>query len=78
MVQIGNSIGVVIPALVRKRLGWQKGSKVYIDVAADGKSVIMSKAGEAGRTSSVTPDFLSRLERVNKRYGAALAQLAKL
>jgi hypothetical protein len=56
----------------------KKGSKVILELAGDGKTLIINKLGRGRKTSSVTPEFIRVLERVNKRYGAALVKLAKL
>ena len=74
----GNSNVVTIPKSISDEVGIKKGSKVIIELAADGKTIVLSKAGARKNTLSITPEFLRTLERVNKRYGPALAKLAKL
>ena len=74
----GNSEVIAIPKEIRKQMNLKKGSKVVLEVAADGKTLIVSKAGRGKKVSSVTHEFIKTLERVNKRYGPALAKLAKL
>ncbi len=74
----GNSNVVAIPRPISKELGLKKGSKVVIELAADRRSVLLRKVGSKAVASSITPEFLEVLERVNKRYGPALRKLAKL
>ena len=74
----GNSEVIAIPSEIRKQMNLKKGSKVVLELGADGKTLIISKAGRGKKVSSVTPEFIKTLERVNKRYGPALAKLAKL
>jgi antitoxin component of MazEF toxin-antitoxin module len=74
----GNSNVVAIPKFMSEELGLAKGSKVQLELAVDRKTLLISKAGSARRSLSVTPDFIKILEGVNKRYGSALAELARL
>lgn len=76
IVQIGNSQGVILPLQIRKQLGLRKGAKVVVELNADKQSIVISKAGRVQGVTSVSPDFFKALERVNKRYGSALAELA--
>lgn len=77
VIQIGNSIGVLIPSELKEKLGFKKGTKVRLEIATDQKSLVISKAGIGTRPSSLTPEFLRVVERVNKRYKSALQELAK-
>lgn len=77
MIQIGNSVGVVIPSDIGGRLGLKKGSKVVVDVGVDGSTIIVEKAGQDRQSSNITPKFLRTLDSVNKRYARALRKLAK-
>ena len=74
--QIGNSVGVIIPADIRKKAKLTKGSKINFEVSSDGK-VVISKKGVEYKTSSITPEFLDIVKRVNKRYSKAFKELAK-
>jgi AbrB family looped-hinge helix DNA binding protein len=78
VIQVGNSQAVVIPNEIRTKVGLKKGSKIDVELAADGKTVLLSKAGTKKTSSSITPEFIKILEGVNKRYGPALRKLAKL
>ncbi len=75
MMQVGNSIGVVIPAEIRKRAKLSKGSKINFEVAPDGR-VILSRVGAKYNKSSITPEFLEIVKRVNQRYAKAFKELA--
>jgi len=78
-VQIGNSVGVIIPADYRKKKNIKKGTKLDHDYTADGKLVLdtVSGAKKTGKLASVTPEFKEWLDSVNKEYGAALEELAR-
>lgn len=71
--KIGNSWGTVIPTQFWEALGVKPGSRLVFQ-AADGKLVI---SGEGTNVSSITPEFVEMVEDVHKRYGPALAKLAK-
>ena len=75
MMQIGNSVGVIIPSEVRKKAKLSKGNKVEFEVESDGK-IIVSKSGSQAKKSSITPEFLDIVNRVNKKYAKAFRQLA--
>lgn len=77
IIQIGNSEGVAIPKEIRKKVGLKKGVKVDVELTHDNR-VVISKAGSKKPTTSITPEFIETLKRVNKRYGLALKKLAKL
>lgn len=68
----GNSEVVVLP----KSLGFKTGDKVVVDRGLVAGTAYVSRANENLDASSITPNFLSVLEGVNKRYRKALAELA--
>lgn len=75
IIQIGNSIGVIIPqALAKNNLN--PGDTVMIERDEASGAVIISKDTQA-RLSSITPHFLSVVERINKQYTAALKEIAQ-
>ena len=57
-------------------MGFNPGVKIFLHPSPDYRSLILSKDSPP-RKSSVTPEFLQVLERVNKRYGPVFAKLAK-
>ena len=73
----GNSDVVAIPSEVKKKAGIKTGSDVIVDVASDGRTILISKVGNKKKVSSITPEFLEWLEAFNKEYGPALQELAK-
>ena len=75
-IKIGNSVGMVIPAEFRKKVGIKQGSKLDIQTTPDDKLVV-GKMGNGGTTSKITPEFLDWLKKFNKEYGTALQELAK-
>ncbi len=72
----GNSDVVAIPPEIKKRTGIKTGSNILVDVASDGKTIVINEVGDKNQ-SVITPDFLKWLEKFNKEYGPALKKLAK-
>jgi len=78
LIQIGNSVGIIIPSSVRNQMKLKKGTRVYLDMATDKSSIVISKSNSQKTASSVTPNFIRILDGINHRYGPALSKLAKL
>lgn len=72
----GNSDVIAIPPAVKKKTGIKTGSKIIVDVASDGKTIVVNEVGKSKKTS-LTPKFFEWLEEFNKEYGVALSELAK-
>lgn len=78
VVQIGNSIGVVIPKSLRRKIGLKPGDKVEVDEGSYNDEVIIRKnEKKTVKRSTITPEFMSWLESFNKRYSSALKELAQ-
>lgn len=77
IIQIGNSTGVIIPKSIMAKLGLKPGEEVTVEEDTTMKTLTITKKGQKTKLSSITPDFLTILDRVNKNYGAALKELAK-
>ena len=75
VIQIGNSIGVIIPQSLAKN-SLKVGDIVMVEKDQASGMYIISKNGKS-KTSSITPHFLSVVERVNKQYGQALKEIAQ-
>ena len=76
VIKIGNSVGVVIPQVLQKDSMLKPGDRVIIEKDTMSDSFIVSKKGNAKR-SSITPEFLGWLKKFNQKHKDALAQLAK-
>lgn len=76
VIQIGNSTGVTIPKNILKEAGLKNGSRVYVEKDPNGKTIYVTQK-ERLFSSTITPDFLVALDKVNKKYRAALKKLAK-
>lgn len=74
IIQIGNSIGVIIPQILAKN-NLKPGDTVYIDKDPSSNMFIINK--DKKNSSSITPHFLSVLDRVNKQYSKTLKELAQ-
>lgn len=77
MIQIGNSLGVIIPSELRKQVNFTKKTNLNLDVGVDGRSIIISESDGRKAKTSITPEFVGLLQKVNERYGSALAELSK-
>ena len=77
IIQIGNSTGIIIPKTLLDKLGLAPGSEVDIEEDMASESLTISKKGQKTKSISVTADFLTILDKVNKNYGPALKELAK-
>ena len=71
-IQIGNSIGIIIPSMLKKQAGIKKGSKLFVNIDARNNIIISKEKKEINNSK-----FLEILEGVNKRYGKALQELAE-
>jgi putative addiction module antidote len=77
IIQVGNSTGVIIPKVLLEKAGFESGNQVVIEVDSQTKSLIISKKGTKYSKSSLTPEFLDTVNRVNELYGDALKELAQ-
>lgn len=75
IVQIGNSLGIIIPKNLMEGLGLKVGEKVFLEKDPYGKTLRIS--AEENSTSSITPDFLRIIEKVHKHYSKALLELSQ-
>lgn len=76
IIQVGNSAAVIIPKTLLIEVGLNIGSKVTLEKDPNGPAIAISKNGSNFK-SSITPEFVSIVERVNKQYGPALRALAQ-
>lgn len=74
--QIGNSVGMVIPQPLRKQIGIKAGTKLDVQLDASGHAFIVHLVGPRTNISSITPEFKDWLDKFNKRYFKALKELA--
>ena len=77
IIQIGNSTGIIIPKALLEKLGLKPGEEVVVEENTTMKAVTITKKGQKATLSSITPEFLAILDKVNKNYGAALKELAE-
>lgn len=74
IIQIGNSIGIIIPQILAKN-SLKAGDIVYVEKDQTSNTFIINK--DKKKFSSITPHFLSVLDRVNKQYSKTFKELAK-
>ena len=77
VIQIGNSLGVIIPREYIREVGLREGSQVYIEKDPNGKTLMVSQSEDVF-TSSITPEFLKTLKNINKRYKNTFEELANI
>jgi putative addiction module antidote len=75
IIKIGNSTGVIIPKPLLEELDLHEGSIIMVEKGTDKQSISLSKDGPA-KKSSVTPEFLERLDKLTQKYAPALKELA--
>lgn len=76
VITIGNSAGIIIPKNLMRKYKLKTGMKLFIHEDNSGAVFTVSKSKVADSKSSLTPDFFSKLEKINKQYGPALKILA--
>lgn len=72
----GNSDVIAIPPEVKRKTGIRTGSSIMVDVASDGRTIVINEVANKKRKSFLTSDFFSWLDEFNKEYGSALEELA--
>ena len=77
VIQIGNSAGLIIPKTLMEQVGLKEGSQVVIEKDPSSDALTIVKKGSTVHASSITPEFMKIIEKVNKRYGKALKELAQ-
>ena len=74
IIQIGNSIGVIIPKVLSGN-SLKAGEMVSVEKDQASQTYTISKNKKTG-ISSITPHFFAVLDRVNHQYGKALREIA--
>lgn len=75
VLQIGNSIGIIIPQSLANNV-LKPGDSVYVDKDPISNTFFINKTNK-GASSSITPEFLSWLNKFNNKYKHPLTELAK-
>ncbi len=70
LTKIGNSVGVIIPSEVLKRLKLTSGSKVFLEQVQD--QILLKRTEDV----YVSPEFLRVAEKVSDKYKKAFRELA--
>ncbi|MBI2641280.1 AbrB/MazE/SpoVT family DNA-binding domain-containing protein [Candidatus Roizmanbacteria bacterium] len=76
IIKVGNSAAIIIPKTLLQEVGLNIGNSVVVEKDITNQAFTISKKGSIS-TSSITPRFLAIVDRVNKRYGPALKELAQ-
>lgn len=77
VIKVGNSAAVTIPKDFLDQTGIKPGDKVMVDADRVSESMSVYKAGSKNNKSSITPEFLDTVKKINQRYGPALRKLAE-
>ena len=78
IIQIGNSTGIILSKSVLEALGLKAGETVSVEPDVKAQAIVITKEGEAAKSLTVSPHFLTILDKVNQEYGKALKKLAEL
>lgn len=73
LIQIGNSVGIIIPQVLREEAGLKPGDKV--EVKMKGKSLVLSKQKKKV-TGDVDEKFMKMLDEFTKTHEDVLEELA--
>ena len=76
VIQIGNSIGIIIPQPLAKGI-LRPGDTVNVEKDMASNTYFISKGGKREASPSITPEFFVWLKRFNSKYKTALQDLAK-
>lgn len=76
VIQVGNSLAVTLPSTFVKSQKVKAGQKVYIE-GVEALGLIQVRISGDGKTSGLTPEFFSWLQKFNAKYKDALTELAK-
>lgn len=78
VIQVGNSLAVTLPANFVKDRNIKAGQRVIVRQDLEADSLVVAPSGSSiKKASGITPEFLSWLEKFNKKYKTALTELAK-
>jgi putative addiction module antidote len=81
IIKIGNSDGIILPKKLMEEHNLKRGQKINALENDEGVILKTKKKKRSNKkstyTSSVTPEILRVMDRVNKEYSAAFAELAK-
>lgn len=73
--KVGNSYGVLLPAIIVKKLKLSEGKKVYLEVYDEEQSLVIRL--KRNLANGVTPQFLKFINKFNEEYHDALSELAR-
>jgi len=65
--QVGNSVGMTIPAWYRRELGWRLGTHVYIEIEEHTRLTVRSVESAPKTTPSLAASGPGRLTKVTRR-----------
>jgi putative addiction module antidote len=81
IIQIGNSDGIILPKKLMIEHKLKRGQTINASENDEGVILKTKKKRTSGKevkyTSSITPEILRVMDRVNKEYSAAFEELAK-
>lgn len=76
VVQIGNSVGVIIPQALRKSMGIKKGSRVLLEPLPDGGIYMVEKSFKKSKKIVAGKEFKKWLDSVLQEDAEILDELA--
>lgn len=75
IMQVGNSLAITLPRLFVKARKLKAGQKVYVD--ADPTVDILQVRINGKAASALTPEFKQWLDKITKKYGDTIRELAR-
>lgn len=78
LIQIGNSKGLILSKALLDVLDIDADQNISIHTDEKTHAIIITKEGTDAKELTVSPRFLTILEKVNKEYGPALKKLSQL
>lgn len=73
--QIGNSIGLTIPKVLREQLNFKLGQEVYVQEDLNNKNIVISLEPIKDNDDKTNPEFYKLLKKVTDKYSKALQKL---
>lgn len=78
VIKIGNSVGLVIPSQLRRELKIRIGEKLIIERVPGKDAIVFRRKGKKSESAtSLTLEFYSWLDKINRKYSGLLRELAK-
>lgn len=75
IIQIGNSVGLIIPKHIVKELNLKLGQVLHLDLYAAEETLTLRV--NKNKAKGITPEFIKMLNKFNREHAYALSKLAE-